>query len=68
MQTGRREWPDLDRLIGRSRRKDWNRELRAAAERFAFLQQVTPFERELLADVRRHALRGELERRLQGLG
>lgn len=62
LSNGRRSWPDLDRLIGRSRRRDWNREVAAAGQRFAFLRELTAFERELIADVRRHALRAELER------
>ena len=64
LSEGRREWPDLERLIGRSRRKDWNREAAEAARRFAFLTALSPFERALLDDVRRHSLRAELERRL----
>jgi predicted nucleotidyltransferase component of viral defense system len=68
MRSGRREWPDLDRLIGRTRRRDWNRELGEAARRFAFLEALTPFEHELLEDARRHALREELETRLLGFG
>jgi predicted nucleotidyltransferase component of viral defense system len=68
LSEGRREWPDLERLIGRSRRRDWNREVAAAARRFAFLRELTPFERELVADARRHALRPELERQLARVG
>jgi len=60
LRAGRREWPDLDRLIGRSRRRDWNRETGQAAERFEFLRQLTPFERALIEDARRHALRAQL--------
>ncbi len=56
LAEGRREWPDLERLIGRSRRRDWNREAAEAARRFSFLRELTAFERELVADVRRHAL------------
>jgi len=60
LSEGRREWPDLERLIGRSRQRDWNREASLAAERFRFLENLTPFERDLVADARRHALRTEL--------
>jgi len=60
LTEGRREWPDLERLVGRRRRRDWNRACREAAERFAFLRELTPFEQRLNDDVRRHALRGEL--------
>jgi predicted nucleotidyltransferase component of viral defense system len=67
LARGRREWPELDRLIGRARRQSWNREAAAAAERFAFLRQLTPFELALLADVRRHAMGGELTARLAAL-
>jgi len=65
LADGRREWPDLERLIGRARRRDWNRETAEAAKRFRFLAELTPFERELIADARRHALRSELQRRLK---
>ncbi len=61
---GRREWPDLARLIGRSRQRDWNREAAEASRRFEFLRELTAFERELVADVRRHQLRPEFERHL----
>jgi predicted nucleotidyltransferase component of viral defense system len=60
LSEGRREWPDLERLIGRSRRRDWNRDAASAAERFRFLRDLTPFEHSLIADVRRHSLREEL--------
>jgi len=60
LSEGRREWPDLERLIGRSRRRNWNREAALAAERFRFLRDLTSFERDLVADARRHALRAEL--------
>jgi len=64
LAEGRRDWPDLDRLIGRTRRRDWNREAGEASRRFAFLLALTPFERALVADGRRHALREELIDRL----
>ena len=64
LSEGRREWPDLDRLIGRARRRDWNREAAEAARRFEFLRELTPFELSLCADVRRHTLRNELAERL----
>ncbi len=60
LSIGRREWPDLDRLIGRARRQDWNRRSAEAAQRFAFLRDLTPFERALIDDVRRHRLRSAL--------
>ncbi len=64
LADGRKEWPDLERLIGRARRQNWNRLTAEAARRFAFLRQLTPFERELLSDVRRHQLRTQLEHAL----
>lgn len=65
LEKGRREWPDLERLIGRARRRDWNRLCRQAAERFGFLRNLTPFEIDLIGDARRHALRSALERSLR---
>jgi predicted nucleotidyltransferase component of viral defense system len=65
LTEGRREWPEMERLVGRGRRKDWNRECAHAAERFAFLRTPTAFEVRLLEDVRHHALRGELDARLR---
>ncbi|HKN06958.1 MAG TPA: nucleotidyl transferase AbiEii/AbiGii toxin family protein [Thermoplasmata archaeon] len=64
LSEGRREWPDLERLIGRSRRRNWNRDAALAAERFRFLRELTPFEQSLVADARRHALRADLDERL----
>jgi predicted nucleotidyltransferase component of viral defense system len=64
LAEGRREWPDLDRLIGRTRRRDWNRELAETARRFEFLRALTPFEVEVIADVRRHSLRPQLRERI----
>ena len=61
LAKGRRDWPDLDRLIGRARRQDWNRLSAEAARRFAFLRELSDFERELMADGRRHLLRARLE-------
>jgi len=61
---GRREWPDLERLIGRSRRKDWNKMAVEASHRFAFLRDLTVLERELILDARRHQLRARLEEEL----
>ena len=66
LEAGRREWPDLDRLIGRARRRAWNRETAAAARRFGFLRDLSPFEVALNADARRHALKEELARKLAG--
>ncbi|MCW6167810.1 MAG: nucleotidyl transferase AbiEii/AbiGii toxin family protein [Thermoplasmatales archaeon] len=68
LRQGRREWPDLERLIGRARRQDWNRLCAKAAARFAFLRELTPFEQRVNADCRRHALRDELPERIRALG
>ncbi len=68
LADGRRDWPDLDRLVGRTRRRNWNRETAEAAKRFAFLRELTDFERAVIGDVRRHALRAELERRFAAYG
>jgi len=65
LSEGRKEWPDLERLIGRTRRQDWNRLSVEAARRFAFLRALTPFERELVGDVRRHELRPKLVEKFQ---
>jgi predicted nucleotidyltransferase component of viral defense system len=67
LAAGRPEWPDLERLIGRRRRRDWNREVREASRRFAFLARLTPFERRLQDDGRRHALARELSEHLQAM-
>jgi predicted nucleotidyltransferase component of viral defense system len=67
LAQGRKEWPELDRLIGRARRQSWNRETAAAAKRFGFLRELTPFERALTEDVRRHALGKELAARVAAL-
>lgn len=64
LSEGRREWPDLERLIGRARRRDWNGEAAASAQRFQFLTELTPFERELIADVRHHRLGPKFRERL----
>ena len=64
LTEGRQEWPDLDRLIGRARRQDWNRLSAEAARRFAFLRDITPLEHELISDARRHQLRSKLEDKL----
>jgi len=61
LREGRREWPDLERLIGRSRQKDWNRLASGAARRFSFLEDLSPFELRLTEDARRHALKKELD-------
>ncbi len=65
LSAGRKEWPDLDRLIGRSRRQNWNRLCDEAARRFSFLRDLTPFERALIDDARRHRLRPSLDERLE---
>jgi predicted nucleotidyltransferase component of viral defense system len=61
LSAGRKEWPDLERLIGRARRQDWNRLSAEAAKRFAFLRDLTPFEKDLASDSRRHFLRSKLQ-------
>jgi predicted nucleotidyltransferase component of viral defense system len=60
LSEGRRDWPDLARLIGRARWKDWNRMSSEAARRFAFLRDLTDLERRLIEDARSHRLRKEL--------
>ena len=64
LSRGRKEWPDLERLIGRARRQNWNRLTAEAARRFAFLRELTVFEHELVVDARRHQLRPKLEEML----
>ena len=64
LREGRKEWPDLERLIGRARRQNWNQLTKKAAERFSFLQKLTPLERALSEDARRHQLRTRLEEAL----
>jgi predicted nucleotidyltransferase component of viral defense system len=64
LREGRREWPDLERLIGRVRRRDWNRESAEAAARFEFLRRLTPFETSLIEDHSRHALESQLKAHL----
>jgi predicted nucleotidyltransferase component of viral defense system len=64
LTQGRKEWPDLERLIGRARRQNWNRLVADAARRFAFLRELTPFEQALILDARRHQLRQKLEEEL----
>ncbi len=65
LAEGRKEWPDLERLIGRARRQNWNHLTAQTARRFRFLKDLTPLERALLLDARRHLLRSRLERALQ---
>lgn len=60
LSKGRRDWPDLARLIGRARWKDWNRMASDAARRFDFLRDLTDLERRLIQDARSHRLRAEL--------
>ncbi len=64
LSDGRREWPDLERLIGRARRRNWNTEAAGAAQRFGFIRDLTPFEQKLVDDVRQHRLGPELAERL----
>ena len=68
LANGRRDWPDLDRLIGRARRRSWNHEAAEAARRFAFLRDLSPFELALREDVRRHTLKAQLTDRLLAFG
>jgi hypothetical protein len=56
---------DLERLIGRARRQNWNRLTAEAARRFSFLRQLTPLEQGLVQDARRHQLRTKLEQALE---
>jgi predicted nucleotidyltransferase component of viral defense system len=65
LMEGRREWPDLERLIGRRRWRNWNRECAETARRFRFLRELTGFERNLIADARRHLMKKELQERLE---
>jgi predicted nucleotidyltransferase component of viral defense system len=65
LTEGRRDWPDLERLIGRRRWRDWNKDCAETARRFAFLQELTPFEQKLIADARRHLMRKELQDRFE---
>ncbi len=67
LSEGRREWPELERLIGRSRRRNWNRDAAEASRRLRFLTDLTPFEQALVADHRRHLLSSELGRQLSGI-
>lgn len=60
LAEGRSDWPDLERLIGRSRRQDWNLLVERAARRFAFLRDLTSLERGLVLDGRRHQMRPRL--------
>ncbi|HLF06266.1 MAG TPA: nucleotidyl transferase AbiEii/AbiGii toxin family protein [Thermoplasmata archaeon] len=64
LEKGRKGWPDLERLIAMSRRKDWNGECRVAARRFKFLLVLDEFERRLIADHRRHRLAAEMMQKL----
>ncbi|MCI4367037.1 MAG: nucleotidyl transferase AbiEii/AbiGii toxin family protein [Thermoplasmata archaeon] len=64
LAEGRREWPDLERLIGRVRRRNWNREVADAAQRFAFLRTLTPFELALVDDARSHRMTARLSEAL----
>ncbi|EQD77632.1 protein containing DUF1814 [mine drainage metagenome] len=65
LAEGRKEWPDLERLIGRARRQNWNRLTAETARRFDFLRDLTTFERDLALDARRHLLRAALQHALQ---
>jgi predicted nucleotidyltransferase component of viral defense system len=64
LAKGRKAWTELDRLVGRTRRRDWNRELADTAGRYGFLSALTPFEVDLAEDARRHRREGDLRRRL----
>ena len=65
LRAGRKEWPELERLIGRARRRNWNDEAAAMADRFAFLLELTDFERQMQEDARRHALAEPFRDRLR---
>ena len=56
LSDGRWDWGELLNLVGRADRTDWTAESRRAAGRFAFLSDLTEFERALIADHRRHSL------------
>jgi predicted nucleotidyltransferase component of viral defense system len=60
LTEGRRDWPDLERLIGQARWKNWNRMASEAAQRFGFLRDLTDLERSLILDSRSHRLREQL--------
>jgi len=64
LSQGRKEWPDLERLIGRARRQNWNRLTAETAQRFAFLRDLTRFEQDLVLDARKHQLRSKLDETL----
>ncbi len=56
----RKDWPVLRNLVGRKDKTNWNDEARKAAARFAFLRDLTAFERNVIADHRRHLLEEDL--------
>lgn len=56
----RRDWPDLRHLLGRKDKTNWNYEAKKAVKRFAFLRNLTDFEKRVIADARRHAIEKEL--------
>jgi predicted nucleotidyltransferase component of viral defense system len=68
LSEGRRDWPDLERLTGRARWKNWNQMSLDAARRFAFLRDLTDLERRLIQDARSHRLRTELLEAIARLG
>ncbi len=67
LSEGRREWPDLERLIGRARRQNWNAMALEAARRFTFLRKLSDFERRVILDARAHRLRQEIEESVSAL-
>lgn len=64
LEEGRRNWPDLRNLVGDNRQGNWNARCRKAAKRFAFLRDLTDFERRLIEDHRHHTLQHELDQHL----
>lgn len=64
---GRKDWPDLRRLLGKKDKTDWNAEAKKASERFSFLRDLTPFEKRIIADARRHDLDKDLSAEIEKL-
>lgn len=61
LNEGRRDWSDLRTLVGKNDSTDWNAECRKAAERFAFLSDLTDGDRRVIKDRYRKELDGEIE-------
>lgn len=60
LNAGFSDWSDLDGLVGRRRRRDWNKECQEAAGRLAFLADLTKFEHRLIADFQRHEMESDI--------